>query len=75
MPDFQNLVISDLADANRTVNRWQVAVDLTDSETGAFIQHLTFIWPDDISGLAVAQKRALRAFVVEKAILMKAGLL
>ena len=74
MPDIQNLVFTDLANANRNVNRWQVTCEVRDSNTGALIANVTVVWPDDLSAFTLAQRRSIQRQIVQRLIYMKAGL-
>jgi hypothetical protein len=78
MADFQNLVITDLANANRNVNRFQVEGQLRHSGTGEMLFDFTganaIVWPDGLASLTVQQRRSILRSVIRRLILMRAGL-
>ena len=77
MPDFQNLVITDLPDASLTVNRFRIEVRVTDSQTGALLQDFTgpnaLTFPGVLATLTARQRRTILRGLVRQIILMKTG--
>jgi len=76
--DFQNVSVSQLVAATINVPRFAVELTVNDSRTGTVLNDFTganrLVWPDVITTLTAAQRRALLEQVMVQIVAMKAGL-
>jgi len=78
MPDFQNFSITDLPDITATVPRFQINVQVKDSQTQQTLFDFTganaLVFPGVLSTLTAQQRKSLLRGLVRRIIQMKAGL-